>query len=337
MSDSAKPELDITKTHVVHEFKHGSPLLSCRFHPSDEAIFFGAQDNAVWRWNWSENKEKVVGFAAHDSWVRSIAFSKDGETLLTGGYDGRLMWWPARDAEPKPLRTVDAHEGWIRAIDVSPDGQIVGTVGNDHLVKLWSVDDGSLLQELSGHECHVYNLAFHPAGMALVSGDLKAQLIHWELPAGKEVRRMKAEPLYKYDGGFRADIGGFRGLTFDAHGQRLAGSGIMNVTNAFAGVGNPAVVELDWESGEQKIVHESKAKHKGVAWNAAFHPSAEITAAVCGGSSGGYLLFWKPDGKEELHQLKFPNTGRDMDLRYDEVHVATAHYDRRIRISRMTA
>ena len=332
---ASKRQFDVTKTHVVHEFKHASPLISCRFHPVDEAVFFGAEDNAVWRWNWTADPEKVVGFAAHDSWIRAIDFAQDGELLLTGGYDGRLIWWPARDAQPKPLRAVDAHRGWLRALDVSPDGQLVASVGNDHLVRLWSIADGELVRELQGHDCHVYHAAFHPSADALVSGDLKGQLIHWETSTGKEVRRFKAEPLYKYDGGFRADIGGFRGLTFDHDGKFLAGSGITKVTNAFAGVGNPCVVVFDWESAETQIVHESKAKHKGVAWNVRFLREGGLRVAVAGGSSGGYLLFWKPDGKEEFHQLKLPNTGRDMDVSEDELRIATAHYDRKIRISLM--
>ena len=53
-------------------------------------------------------------------------------------------------------------------------------------------------------------------------------------------------------------------------GKRLACSGITNVTNAFAGVGNPSVVEFDWEAGKQRVAYLSKGKLRGVAWGAAF-------------------------------------------------------------------
>ena len=44
------PELDVKKTHVALTYKHGSPLISCRFDLSGKFVFFGAQDFRVWRW-----------------------------------------------------------------------------------------------------------------------------------------------------------------------------------------------------------------------------------------------------------------------------------------------
>jgi hypothetical protein len=40
-----------------------------------------------------------------------------------------------------------------------------------------------------------------------------------------------------------------------------------------------------------------------------------------------------PDGKEEFHQLKFPNNARDLDLTRDGLHVVTGHADKHIRVS----
>ncbi len=328
-------QIDVTKTHVAAELKHDSPIIGCRFAPNGESVFFGAEDYQVWRWDWTQGESKTA-FKGHNSWVRAIGCTPDGQTLLTGGYDGQLHWWPAEATDPAPSREIAAHDGWIRAIAVSPDGKLVGTVGNDHAVRIWDVDDGTLVTQLDGHTCHVYNLAFHPHSSALVSGDLKANLVHWDLATGKEVRRWQAASLYTYDKGFRADIGGFRGLVFDHAGQRLAGAGMINVTNAFAGVGNPAVVEFDWETGKELVQHEWKAKLRGVAWGVAIHPQ-QFTIGITGGGGGGYLLFWKPDEKEEHHQFKLSNTGRDLDLSSDALHLVTAHYDRRVRISRMAA
>ncbi len=50
---------------------------------------------------------------------------------------------------------------------------------------------------------------------------------------------------------------------------------------------------------------------------------------------GGFLLFWKPDQKEEFHQLKLKNSARDLDLSPDGLHVVTGHYDRRVRVSKL--
>ncbi len=100
-----------------------------------------AQDNDVQRYELATGKQTTL--AAHDSWVRAIAFSPDGNTTYTGGHDGRLISWETAAAGPKPQRTVQAHDGWLRAIAVSPDGKLLATCGNDALVKIFSAPTAS--------------------------------------------------------------------------------------------------------------------------------------------------------------------------------------------------
>lgn len=327
--------MDVTQTHTVHDLEHDSPLLSCRFDPSGKYLFAGAQDFRVWRWE-IEGGEKTELVA--ESWVRGMTFSKDGKSIVTGGTDGRLLWFPVAGAADggklAPTREVEAHEGWIRAVATSPDGKFIASAGNDLKVRIWNAADGKLVRELAGHESHVYNLAFHPDGKHLVSGDLMANLIDWEFASGKQVRTWKAESLVKFDKTFLAFIGGFRGLDFNEDGSRLAGSGMTNVTNAFAGVGNPSIILFDWKKGAPPLMeHLSKGGLRGVAWGVALHPGGTIIGAV--GGQGGYLLFWKPGEAEDFHRLKLPDTARDLALSPDGLHVATAHHDGHVRIHLM--
>lgn len=327
-------DLDATATHLLKEFKHDSPFLSCRFSPDGKFVFAGAQDSRIWRWEIeSGTRSELKG---HDSWTRGISFAPQHQWMLSGGFDGKLIWWPVAAAEPQPIRTIAAHAGWVRTVAVSPDEKRVATAGNDLVIRIWNLEDGSLVQELPGHESHIYNVLFHPLiPDRLVSGDLKANIIDWDLRSGARLRELQLEPLAKYDTGFRADIGGPRGMSFSGDGKRLAVSGITNVTNAFAGIGNPLVVLIDWDAWKEQIQQASKDKLRGVAWGVELHPSG-ITIGASGGGGGGFLLFWKADGKEEFHKLKLPNTVRDLDLHANEIDLATCHYDARVRIYRMT-
>lgn len=326
----AKLKADPTQTHLAQSHKHGSPLISCRFHPAGKFVFFGAEDGSVWRWEIGTDRKAEY---AHDSWVRGLGVLNAKDLLLTGGYDGRLIWWPAGGDSLAAVRTVQAHQGWVRGVAVSSNASRVATVGNDLLVKIWGSDDGRLLRTLSGHERPVYHAAFHPDGNQLATGDLMGNLFHWNLETGKLQRKWKLEALHKYDKTFKADIGGFRDLRFSDDGKRLLCAGITNVTNAFAGVGNPIVIVWDWESGKQEIAHVAKTKVQGVAWGAAFHPQGFLAGAA--GGSGGAMLFWKPGQAEAFHQLKLPNNARDLDLSPDGLHVATAHHDGVLRLYRM--
>ena len=325
-------KIEPAKTHIVKELKHGSPLISCRFDPTGKAIFFGAEDSRVWRWDIESNAKAEL--AGHDSWVRGMAFHSAGHTLVTGGYDGQLIWWGLDEAQPVVKRKIAAHQGWVRAVAVSPDNQLVASVGNDLVVRLWSFADGSLVREMRGHESHIYNVAFHPQGKRLVTGDLKANLLDWEVATGKKQRQLEIKSLYKYDKGFMADIGGLRAMAFNRDGSLIACAGITNVTNAFAGVGNPCIELLDWKTGKPKIQHLSKNKLRGVAWGVVLHDE-KFTVGVSGGS-GGHMLFWKLDAKEEFHYLKLANTARDLALSPQGHQLAIAHHDGHVRLAQMT-
>lgn len=333
------------QTHLASAWKHVRPLTACRFDPLGRFVFTGAEDHTVQRWTLADAQAKGADgkpvevkpalLEAHDSWVRAIAFSPDGQTTYTGGYDGRLIAWPTAADKPAPLRKLDAHDGWVRAMALSADGKLIATCGNDNLVKLWNAADGKPLRELKGHECHVYNVAFHPDGKSLVSCDLKGNFKHWELATGKALRDFKAEALHKYDTTFRADIGGARSLAFSLDGKSLGAGGITNVSNAFAGIGNPAMAEIEWESGKLKMLHTSKEAGNGVVWGLAPHADGFWIGCSGSRSAGGGIFFWKPDAAPEFFKLKLPDTGRDMSLHPDGVQLAVAHADGNVRIYRM--
>ena len=43
--------LDTKQTHVLHEWKHGKPLVACRFDPLGRFLFSSSEDYSLQRWN----------------------------------------------------------------------------------------------------------------------------------------------------------------------------------------------------------------------------------------------------------------------------------------------
>jgi WD40 repeat protein len=338
------PSFNPTSARIEREFKHPSPLVGCRFDPSGRFLFASPQDNSILRYDLLTGAK--VTLAAHQSWVRGLAFVSAGPagadelatwerarrglpavagfaagtppapkprpfTLISADYHGKLIWWQGDADAPAPLREVQAHDGWARAVAVSPDGRLLASCGNDNLVKLWSAEGGSPVRTLEGHTSHVYNVAFHPDGARLASADLKGVVKDWDVQTGACARDLDAKALHKYDGGFMADIGGARGMAFDPATGRLACCGITNVSNAFAGVGNPIVVVFDWKDGKPKLL-KPKDAFQGTAWGVAFHPAGYVIAA--GGGGGGRIWFWKGDEATSSHSVVVPTNLRDLDL-----------------------
>jgi WD40 repeat protein len=357
--------IDPLQTRLEREFKHTSPLMGCRFDPYGRFLFVTAQDDSIQRFDLLLGKK--TPFLGHESWLRGLAFTKPelkpadlvpllrasvstlagGVTpayavlpalpfsFISGDYHGKLIWWQGDHEKPAPIRTVDAHIGWIRAVAVSPDGKTVASCGNDHLVKLWSIADGKLLQTLEGHASHVYNVAFHPAELnRLVSGDLKGILKDWDLQKGTVVRELDAKVLHKFDSNFMADHGGIRGMAFDAAGGKLACTGITNVSNAFAGIGNPLVLLFNWKDGKSQQLKPKEAI-QGTGWGVAIHRDGFVIGA--GGASQGKIWFWKPEEAASFHTINVPVNVRDMALSPDGTRIAVACSDGSAKVYTMIA
>lgn len=347
------PTLDPAATKLEREFKHTRPIIGCRFDPSGRFLFASAEDDTIQRFDLLTGAK--VAFAGHRSWVRGMAFlgtltTGTGEvdawlnrtkslqtaagpiaatipvpkaqpfTLITGDYHGNLIWWDGAAEAPKPIRTVAAHRGWVRAVAASPDGKSIASCGNDNAVKLWTAD-GQPLRTFEGHASHVYNVAFHPDGTRVASQELKGVVKDWDLKTGTSTRDLDTKVLHKYDPTFMADIGGARSMAFDAAGTKLAVAGISNVSNAFAGVGNPLVVLFDWKAGTAKQLKPKEA-FQGTMWGVAFHPAGFVIGG--GGGNGGRIWFWKGDEPASSHAITTPASVRDLAMNSPGTRIAAA-------------
>src|SRR5688572_22445967 len=129
-------KIDPTKTKLLKDLKHNSPLIGARFDPSGKYLSVSAQHNSLQRWALETGKK--VPFLGHTTWVRALAFSKDGKTLFSGDWTGKILAWNVADDKPAPRQTLQAHTGWTRALALSPDGKTLASVGNDGRACLWS-------------------------------------------------------------------------------------------------------------------------------------------------------------------------------------------------------
>jgi WD40 repeat protein len=127
------PKLDFQATHGTREWKHSAQLLGCRFDPTGRYVFASSFDFTIQRWDLQEDQHAT--FAGHQSWLRGLGFSNDGQFLYSAGYEGKLCFWEATTSpaeEPfKPIREIQAHDGWVRWLAVHPDGKLIATAGND--------------------------------------------------------------------------------------------------------------------------------------------------------------------------------------------------------------
>ena len=326
--------IDITKTHVAYEWKHDRPLIACRIAPDGLQVASSSEDSSLQLWTVPSGEKKVL--TGHESWVHALCYNADGQQLVSGGCDGRIIWWSVRVDAPSILRKIEAHSGWIRSLAISPDNTMLASVGNDKIVRLWSMVTGEKIGELVGHERHIYSVLFHPSGAQLVTGDLIGKIHIWNVADRKLERSMDATPLYAENKGQSAEFGGVRAMALNIERSELIAGGTHKATNPFGAVHEPLILRINWADGVLKKSHACEGITGGLVWRVQWLQDG-TAVGVSGGSSGGILLYFNDTQEKEIHRFKLPSLARDMDIHLASNLVATAHYDNHLRVSGMFA
>lgn len=69
--------------------------------------------------------------------LSAIAFSPDGQLIVTGNSNGVINLWRASDGHP--LQTLSGHRGAIKSLVFSADGRFLASGASDGSVRLWGV------------------------------------------------------------------------------------------------------------------------------------------------------------------------------------------------------
>ena len=135
-------------------------------------------DKTIKLWNVSDGRE-IRTMTGHTDWVRSVAFSPNGEFIASGSDDKTVKLWDASDGHE--VRTMTGHTDWIRSVAFSPDGNILASGEDDEIIKLWDVRSGREIRTLRGHTGYVMSVAFAPNGAYLASGSLDNTVMLWRM------------------------------------------------------------------------------------------------------------------------------------------------------------
>ena len=73
----------------------------------------------------------------HTAWVRTVRFTRDGKTLLTGGNDGTIRIWDVPTGEQKSVLTGYGNE--VLGLALTPDEKCLAVGGLQHEVKLFDL------------------------------------------------------------------------------------------------------------------------------------------------------------------------------------------------------
>jgi WD40 repeat protein len=89
----------------------------------------------------------VQTLTEHTGIVRSIAYTADGQMLVSGSGDRMIKLWDV--STQKSLRSIEGHTNQIHSVAVSPKHPILASGDEDGLIKLWDIRSGDCLQSLT--------------------------------------------------------------------------------------------------------------------------------------------------------------------------------------------
>jgi WD40 repeat protein len=92
--------------------------------------------NTIKVWVVATGKQQMA-IKTPESAVRSMVFSPDGKTLVTGGDDGMIRLWDL--ATGKEVATLTGHKDDVLSLAFSPDGNLLASGSSDSTIKIWNV------------------------------------------------------------------------------------------------------------------------------------------------------------------------------------------------------
>jgi YVTN family beta-propeller protein len=130
--------------------------------------------------------QEVREFRGHAGDVRSVAFSPDGDSIVTASYDGTARLWNVATGEE--VRRFQGHTGGVVDVAFSPDGEQVLTGSFDGTARLWNVVTGEEVRQFQGHTDGVIGVAFSPDGTQILTGSFDKTARLWNVETGRELR-----------------------------------------------------------------------------------------------------------------------------------------------------
>jgi WD40 repeat protein len=200
-------------THRLGTVRFRCPATSVAYSPDGKLLAVGCSDNQirlldaatgqevrrlsghqVRTYTAPQDPKNPTGFLVDSMGagnVTTLAFSPDGKTLASGGWDDMIRLWDVGTG--KEVRKFVAHPGMVARVVFSPDGKSLASRGGvDGVLRLWDPETGAEKWKVEGvsrvNPWRFYReaaLAFAPDGKTIVASTRKGLVFH-DVATGKE-------------------------------------------------------------------------------------------------------------------------------------------------------
>jgi WD40 repeat protein len=258
---SGKLILTINGNEAFGEPK-GSWVTSLAISPNGQTIASSNWSSRIVKlWDFNSGKF-ICNFRGHSDFVYAVAFSWDGQTLVSGSRDKTIKSWNL--TTKKNIGTFKAHSDSVVTVALSPEGQTLVSGSRDNTINLWNLPSGKLLRTLRGHSDWVRTVAISPDGKRFASGSSDQTVQLWDLNNGALLH------------------------TFNGHSDWINSVAISPDCNTLISVSKDTTLKL-WQIQSGKLI-ETLTNHLKPVCSVAISPDGRNIAS---GSEDGTIKIWQ--------------------------------------------
>lgn len=161
------------------------------------------------RWNNPTDIVQGVPFRGHEGPVYAAVFTPDAHSVVTAGYDHRLIVWNPDEVQdvdyrklaenkaalPPGFRMLQGHTDAVRSLSFSDNGKLLVSAGHDNTVRVWNIETGRAIRTFRGHGSWVRASAAAADGRWILSGGYDAQIRRWSIEGGDEIHVLQGRPF----------------------------------------------------------------------------------------------------------------------------------------------
>ncbi|MBW4643727.1 MAG: WD40 repeat domain-containing protein [Goleter apudmare HA4340-LM2] len=128
---------------------------------------------------WDLTKGELIETLSESPWVmsglvdevNSLAFSADGQTLVSVGADSTIKIWHVGALDL--IDILHKHNGIVRCVAFTPDGRMLATGGDDRKILFWDLTERRVAIALSLDDTAAHSLVLSKDGQTLVTGSYR--------------------------------------------------------------------------------------------------------------------------------------------------------------------
>jgi len=128
---------------------------------------------------WDLSKGELIDTLSEYPWVisglvdevNSLAFSSDGQTLVSCGADSTIKIWHVGALDL--IDILHKHNGIVRCVAFTPDGRMLATGGDDRKILFWDLMQRRVAIALSLDDTAAHSLVLSQDGQTLVTGSYR--------------------------------------------------------------------------------------------------------------------------------------------------------------------